>query len=775
VDRIDWKKLDEFERNNAERICRHFFPSGKKNGLEWKLGDVGGAPGDSLGVQLAGERAALWCDRATNEGGRLRKLIAMNRALSDQDAVDEIERAFGVTFRENGDRNGVFDWSVYKQLTESDCQRLCTWRGYSAEFVAWLVQQDLIRVSNGKYWAFPIHREGKIVGAHSRPIEWNGEGRVPWSVYPKSENGGPGMLPLILGQPDQSETAHAFESTWDALGICDKLKIYETEGVCAVATRGSKNTKFGNVIPKNVRRVCLWEQNDEPGRIWAEQIVRYLPHGASVLVVPTPKVHADVNDWIRVGASASDLLEAITAAKVVEPREPGKETSADVKGADKKTIERGVGFYDVSKKEYLIRNESGRWLSLTDAQFKLRLRNRGISTRKPDHGLVSAGEQVMLQIQDYSDVQYSGALAGRKSGFYEENGVRLLVTSDPKLIAAVKGEWPTLRAFITNLLGGRNEPWADRQLSTLFGWLKIAIHALRLGQFQPGQALTFAGPVNCGKSLLQSIITEILAGRSAKAALFLQGRTDFNSELFGAEHLVLEDEAASTSHQARAMLGSQIKAITVNRVHPCHGKRRDIVNLCPWWRLSISCNDRPDKLLILPPLSDDISDKIILLRSSSSAMPMPTETSAEKEAFWEVLKSELPAFLWWLENSFAIPKALESSRFGIIDFHHPELLAALDELSPSHALEELIDQAKVWGAVDDFWEGTALELRSALLNDERTRRDAEHLLNWTNAAGQYLGDLQKKSPDRYQSRKTSTKIIWIIYARNHSSSEPLNH
>jgi ParB-like chromosome segregation protein Spo0J len=270
-----------------------------------------------------------------------------------------------------------------------------------------------------------------------------------------------------------------------------------------------------------------------------------------------------------------DLLGAINTAKLVEPRSLGKDAKTEI-GAVKKTIEDGIGFYDISKKEYLIRNESGRWLSLADAQFKLRLRKRGISTRKADDSLVSAGEQVMLQIQDYCDVQYSGALAGRKSGFYEENGVRLLVTSDPKLIAAAKGEWPMLKGFVTNLLAGGNEPWGNRQLSTLFGWLKIAVQALRLGQFQPGQALTFAGPVNCGKSLLQSIITEILAGRSAKAALFLQGRTDFNSELFGAEHLVLEDEAASTSHQARAMLGSQIKAITVNRVHPCHGKRRDI-------------------------------------------------------------------------------------------------------------------------------------------------------------------------------------------------------
>jgi hypothetical protein len=588
----------------------------------------------------------------------------------------------------------------------------------------------------------------------------------------------------VFGNPETATKRYIFESQWDGISAIDKLGLFsevDSGETCLITTRGAE---FGARLKAftwpavDGIAVYAFPQNDNAGRKWLANVITAT---GGVYVVGIPAAHKDLGDWVKDGGAGVYELEGAVdhaefkqpaAAETPNPREPRK----DAENSDNITTNGpDIGYYDVSKKEYLVRNESGRWLSLADAQFKLRLRKRGIPTRKADDSLVSAGEQVMLQIQDYRDVQYSGALAGRKSGFYEENGVRLLVTSDPKLIAAVKGEWPTLKAFVTNLVSGGNEPWGDRQLSTLFGWLKIAIQALRVGQFQPGQALTFAGPVNCGKSLLQSGITEILAGRSAKAALFLQGRTDFNSELFGAEHLVLEDEAASTSHQARAMLGSQIKAITVNRVHPCHGKRRDIVNLCPWWRLSISCNDRPDKLLILPPLSDDISDKIILLRSSSFVMPMPTETSDEKEAFWNVLKAELPAFLWWLEYVFEIPEALRSSRFGVVEFHHPELLAALDELSPSHALEELIDQAKIWGAVDESWEGTALELRAALLNDDRTRRDAEHLLNWTNAAGQYLGDLQKKSPDRFESRKTSTRIIWTIYARNHSSSEPLNH
>ena len=100
-----------------------------------------------------------------------------------------------------------------------------------------------------------------------------------------------------------------------------------------------------------------------PGHIWTDQIVEYLPEVASSLIVATPKVHADVNDWIRAGASAADLLDAIGAAREIKPQGLGKDAKTETKGDVTKTIERDIGFYDVSKKAYLIRKESGSWLS----------------------------------------------------------------------------------------------------------------------------------------------------------------------------------------------------------------------------------------------------------------------------------------------------------------------------------------------------------------------------------------------------------------------------
>jgi 5S rRNA maturation endonuclease (ribonuclease M5) len=96
---IDCALLRDLERSRAEELCRRFFPNGKKLGNEWKLGDVSGARGNSLGIQLTGPNAGLWQDRATSEGGDFVKLVCANRELGFVQAVEEIEQALGMSLR----------------------------------------------------------------------------------------------------------------------------------------------------------------------------------------------------------------------------------------------------------------------------------------------------------------------------------------------------------------------------------------------------------------------------------------------------------------------------------------------------------------------------------------------------------------------------------------------------------------------------------------------------------------------------------------------------
>ncbi len=60
-----------------ESVLFAMFPAGKKRRGKFLIGDALGSPGDSLEVVLEGEKAGLWTDRATGDGGDIFDLIAV--------------------------------------------------------------------------------------------------------------------------------------------------------------------------------------------------------------------------------------------------------------------------------------------------------------------------------------------------------------------------------------------------------------------------------------------------------------------------------------------------------------------------------------------------------------------------------------------------------------------------------------------------------------------------------------------------------------------------
>lgn len=69
---------------NAEAVCRHYLPDGRREGNYWMAGDVCGSSGRSLYVRLKGSdrgkgAAGKWTDAATGEHGDLIDLIALNQ------------------------------------------------------------------------------------------------------------------------------------------------------------------------------------------------------------------------------------------------------------------------------------------------------------------------------------------------------------------------------------------------------------------------------------------------------------------------------------------------------------------------------------------------------------------------------------------------------------------------------------------------------------------------------------------------------------------------
>jgi len=88
--------LSERLAQNAQAVCRHYLPAGRREGRYWMVGDVAGSPGRSLYVRLfETTRGAIgnWVDAATGEHGDLVDLIRLNQRHGRlADTIDEAER-----------------------------------------------------------------------------------------------------------------------------------------------------------------------------------------------------------------------------------------------------------------------------------------------------------------------------------------------------------------------------------------------------------------------------------------------------------------------------------------------------------------------------------------------------------------------------------------------------------------------------------------------------------------------------------------------------------
>ena len=417
-------------------------------------------------------------------------------------------------------------------------------------------------------------------------------------------------------------------------------------------------------------------------------------------------------------------------------------------------------YYDSAKGCYWIKDARGTWMQVSESSMKRLFRSEGVAASVPKGKRVSPLDLAVLDVQLEKNVAYAASLAGYSKGIYEISGKRVLVVDSPVLVEPKAGEWETLKSVLVGLLADEHYD----QTTYLFAWLKLALESLRAGQRRPGQALAIAGPRDCGKSLLQKLITVLFGGRVASPYQYMTGVTPFNSEMFKAEHLVVEDCAASTDIRARRNFGALLKTITVNDDQPCFAKGREAINLTPFWRLSITINNEPENLLVLPPIDESIEDKLILLQATSTPMPMPSETLDERRAFWEVLLSELPAFVDFLQG-WEIPEHLRGQRFGVRHWHHPDLLRTLDDLAPERQLLDLIDAELFSGPLAGSWEGKAEELERRLTGSESgSAYAARRLLGFRTACGTYLGRLAAKHRERFSRRTLDGYTLWTIKA-----------
>ena len=232
-----------------------------------------------------------------------------------------------------------------------------------------------------------------------------------------------------------------------------------------------------------------------------------------------------------------------------------------------------------------------------------------------------------------------------------------------------------------------------------------------------------------------------IGGRSGKAFCYLSGGTRFNSDLIGAEVLIADDETNDTHLASRRSFGEGIKGALFPAAVQMEGKFRDAYKFPLLWRVVIAVNDDPASLMVLPPLDNDIHDKLMIFRCQRG---MDLAEGAFEQ--WRAtIRSELPGFLYAVEQIDVTECGPEFGRCGVSTFHHPGIVKAVEDLSPQRQMLALIDNSNTNGGSGDIvlpWEGSASALQSQLTaGGSCVCQEAGALLRFGATAGKLLSSL----------------------------------
>jgi hypothetical protein len=384
--------------------------------------------------------------------------------------------------------------------------------------------------------------------------------------------------------------------------------------------------------------------------------------------------------------------------------------------------------YYAGRNGYAIEHKGGFIPLTSESQVKQHL----VASKVPD------GEfnDLLCKIRLENFVSYIGPVAGHQPGIHiaPESGQPFLVTTGPKIISGVEGDWNFIGDFLRDLLGD------EIQLQAALAWLRQARRNVLAGKRRPLPAAVFVGPRKCGKTLFIELARLCLGGRVASALAALSGSTQFNGHTLGSELLVIDDEIASKQHSTRTALAQGIKKQLFAGSVSIEAKHRDPIAMRPVQGIIIAVNDEPEHLQVLPAMDDSVADKISLFSCERARLGDLTEPDEITAA----IKAELPAFCFFLDTTDH-PEELKDSRTGAAAWQNPAVQESLQSIAPEERFRELLAQCTpITEGISSsgFWRGTSAEIERLLSDNDVTRNSARSLLSWPSACGVFLGRLE---------------------------------
>lgn len=292
----------------AERVCNELLPAGKRVGHTWIVGDVTGAPGGSLEVELEGEKAGLWIDHETSTGGDMITLIMENKMISKGLAVRKGMEILGL--KDDGEREVQFDPLKFPRPVDGGGfitgNSYWTYHTLTGQVDGYVVRFD-----------FPPKEPGQKPPKEFWPIRLI-DGKPRWKGWLRDKGKPLFNAHLLVQRPEATVLVVEGEKTAVAA-----QKLFP-ELVVTTCNGGTPGFPYGQWDLIQDRNIILWPDSDTGGRKAMIYLKSRFPKAALVdlsgLNLPEKW---DLADPAPEGISLRGILDAARAAKpVVKPVTP---------------------------------------------------------------------------------------------------------------------------------------------------------------------------------------------------------------------------------------------------------------------------------------------------------------------------------------------------------------------------------------------------------------------------------------------------------------------
>ncbi|MGA4215184.1 phage/plasmid primase, P4 family [Ralstonia nicotianae] len=691
-----------------EFVLSVLFPAGKKRRGTFVVGDILGSPGDSLEVVLDGEKAGLWTDRATGDGGDIFDLIAAQAGL-----------------RVSTDFSGVLERAL-QLLGQASKQPVRRKRREPPT--------DDLGPETAK-WDY-LDAAGKLIGVVYR-YDPPGRGKEfrPWDA--KRRKMAPPEPRPLYNQPGLATATQVVlvEGEKCAQALIDA-------GIVGTTAMHGANAPVEKTdwSPLAGKAVLIWPDRDKPGWEYAANAAQaILSAGATTCHILYPPEEAgdgwDAADAVAEGFDIAAFIAhgpRLQMHDVVDDPEPVIGSDESVWGTEDALA---LAFTRRYHRDWRYVAAWGRWLVWDGHRWRtedtlaatdlirnvcrhaaLHAENPRLAAKLATSGTIAGVERLARADRRHAAttsewdadpwlLNTPGGVVdlrtGRQRPHDRDDRMTKITTATPG------GDCPTWRQFLAEVTGGDAELQAYLQ--------RMAGYALT-GSTQEHALFFLYGTGANGKSVFVNTLATILGDYAANAAMdtFMETRADRHptdmAGLRGARFV-----AAIETEQGRRWAESKVKNLTGGDKISARFMRQDFFEFFPQFKLFVAGNHKP----AIRNIDEAMKRRLHLIPFTVTVPPERRDKHLQQK-----LLAERDGILAW-----AVQGCLDWQRLGRLDPPQQVLDATEEYFEAEDALGRWLDERCVR-------EANTKSLTAELFNDWK---------QWADSAGEFVGSQRRFS------------------------------